>query len=851
MITVVADCRLNDVFSLRRGTIIEYCSSMPRYVKISLKVLSAFIIILLLLWTGIYIYFRANKADLLVKVQQTVSERLRGQAQIQDIGLNFLTNFPHITLRLDNVSLRDSMYPVHKRDLLKARKLFVSAATLPLLGGKVQLSKIVIENGQLYLFTDANGYTNKYITSPRAGGNEQKSSHRSLPDKIVLKNMRIVMADAVKQKRHDVQVGKLQCKIASSGGYLFFGLDLNATINGLGFNLDKGSYAKGKTIRGDFTLRFDTLQRVLTAKDARLKIGGQPFLLNAGFHFDESRAFSLDLRTSRAPFRAVAEMLSGHIRKKLDSIDFARPVTLAAIIKGRTVYRDTPRVDVSMTVKDNVLTTPRGVFEGCSFSGVFTNHASDTLSRTDQNSAITVSGLTTHWEGVPIASEKVYILNLLNPILTCDIQSNTPLSKVDELVGSESFHFISGEARTKIYYHGPAGQTNDTAAISPYISGSFSFANAELEYIPRGLKLTGFNGDIIFDSSDIRMKEMKGKVQGSPIEINAEIKNFFALMNIDPGKLELTSRIYMPEININEFKSFLGQRTRPARQRRTSKLASLSRSIDKFMDVCNMNTSLRSDKVTYKRFVATGVKANVLMANDTWKFNNVSLNHADGNLDMDCALENVQGNASRLSVQASLRNINISRLFYAFNNFGLRDISSENIRGMLTTSINLSGLLNNDASLDASTLNGTIDLSLKKGELINFEPLQKMSVFLLKKRDFSNLEFAELKNRFELNGNTIVINRMEVQSTALSMYVEGLYDLKGEQTDLVVQVPLSNLKKRKPDYVPENKGVDAKTGMSVYVRATSGKGDDIDFKIGLFKKKSVLEKRKKAADSIP
>ena len=83
------------------------------------------------------------------------------------------------------------------------------------------------------------------------------------------------------------------------------------------------------------------------------------------------------------------------------------------------------------------------------------------------------------------------------------------------------------------------------------------------------------------------------------------------------------------------------------------------------------------------------------------------------------------------------------------------------------------------------------------------------------------------------------------------MYVEGLYDLKGDSTDLVIQVPLSNLKKRKPDYVPENKGLDAKTGMSVYVRAKSGKGNEIDFQVGLFKKKSVLQKRKGAKNTNP
>ncbi|HYE53591.1 MAG TPA: AsmA-like C-terminal region-containing protein, partial [Chitinophagaceae bacterium] len=275
-------------------------------------------------------------------------------------------------------------------------------------------------------------------------------------------------------------------------------------------------------------------------------------------------------------------------------------------------------------------------------------------------------------------------------------------------------------------------------------------------------------------------------------------------------------------------------------------LAKLANSIDRVMDHCNMNTRLQADRVAYKQFVATGVKANVLLTNNNWKFSNVSLRHADGSLNLDGSLEGMQSNIHRLNMNASLQSINISKLFQSFNNFGLDDLESKNIRGLLTTNIQLTGILDNEATLDPSSLNGVIDLSLLQGQLIDFEPLQKMSLFLLKKRDFSNLEFAELKNRFELNGRFLVINRMEVQSTALSMYVEGLYDLRGDSTDLVIQVPLSNLKKRKPDYVPENKGLDAKTGMSVYVRARSGKGDDIDFKIGLFKKKSALAKKRES-----
>lgn len=780
----------------------------------------------------------------MAKVSKSVSEKLKGQAAIKDIGINFLVNFPYVTLRLDEITLRDSMYAVHHHDLLKARKLFISATTFQLLKGEIHPSKIVIENAQIFLFTDGRGYTNKYILSSDSK-DTSKSNYSSYPGRIILKSTRIIYNDVPKRKLHDLFARKLTFDISNSGEALSFKLKIDAAVNSLAFNLRKGSYIKGKVLRGDFKMRFDTLQKLLTINDAALRIGGQPFKLNATFHLDSTKKYKLQLATTNIPFRRAATMLTTTVSKKLDSVDFARPINLSADIVGRTVYRDTPLVVIKFDTKNNSLTTPQGNFDSCSFAGSFTNQVSDTLSRNDENSAIRISGLKASWEGVPVVSEQIHIVNFRHPVITCDIQANTELTKLDELIGSESFQFTKGDARTKIYYHGPVG---DSADVSPYISGSFSFSNADMEYLPRRIKLTNFNGDIIFDSSDIRLKDLKGKVQQSPIEINAEIKNFFSLMNIDPGKLELTSRIYMPSLDVQEFKSLLGQRSKSATRKGKARLAKLSKSIDQFMDLCNMNTSLRADKVTYKKFTATDVKGNVLLTTNTWKFNNVSLNHADGSLGLDGALESVQGNTSRLNLDAKLQNINISKLFNAFNNFGLDDISSKNIRGVLNTNISLTGIMDNNASLQPASLNGTIDLSLKKGELIDFEPLQKMSFFLLKKRDFSNLEFAELKNRFQLQGQSIIINSMEVQSTALSMFVEGLYDMKGDSTDLVIQVPLSNLKKRKPDYVPENKGLDAKRGMSVYVRAKSGKGDDIDFSFGLFKKKSVLEKRRLAKE---
>jgi hypothetical protein len=62
---------------------------------------------------------------------------------------------------------------------------------------------------------------------------------------------------------------------------------------------------------------------------------------------------------------------------------------------------------------------------------------------------------------------------------------------------------------------------------------------------------------------------------------------------------------------------------------------------------------------------------------------------------------------------------------------------------------------------------------------------------------------------------------MEIRSTAVSMYVEGVFSF-ANNTDLSIQIPLKGQKKDQTA-ASENKGVNAKTGMSIFLRAKEDK----------------------------
>jgi hypothetical protein len=146
-------------------------------------------------------------------------------------------------------------------------------------------------------------------------------------------------------------------------------------------------------------------------------------------------------------------------------------------------------------------------------------------------------------------------------------------------------------------------------------------------------------------------------------------------------------------------------------------------------------------------------------------------------------------------------------------------------------------------------MDGFIDFSLKKGALLHYEPLVKIQDLTPTSRNFDEIYFAELKDRLDVKNKEITLNRMEIQSTVITLYVEGVYSLRGN-TDISIQIPLSNLKKRDGDSTPQNKGVDSKAGASIFMRGRPGPDGSIQFKLDLFKKlrKKDKEKEKAAID---
>jgi autotransporter translocation and assembly factor TamB len=255
-------------------------------------------------------------------------------------------------------------------------------------------------------------------------------------------------------------------------------------------------------------------------------------------------------------------------------------------------------------------------------------------------------------------------------------------------------------------------------------------------------------------------------------------------------------------------------------------LAQTISEITKLLESANINLNLNAKQLIYKKFYADNLLANLNMDDNAIKLKDIRLRHGGGSISIQGDLRNEIA-SNPFSFNAQLRNVNVSKIFTAFNNFGLKSPTDENIGGTLTADVTLQGGVTVKAQIIPDELKGFVKFNLNNGQLVNFEPVQKISQTVFKNRNFSDIQFADLHDLLEINGEKITVNRMEIRSTVLTMFVEGIYNMK-TGPDLSIQVPLSNLKANK-DSVLINKGIFSKTGVSARLRAK--RGDDGKVKI--------------------
>lgn len=809
---------------------------MKKVLSVAFKVLKVFLLLMVVLYAGIYFYIKANKTKIIKQLTERVSKNLNGTLTIGDADISLFKKFPRVAVVLSNVSLTDSMFAQHKHTFFAAKEAFVNLNIIKLVKKDDPLTGLALQNANVYFYTDTIGYTNTYLLKGKkdsSGGPKKTSADINLKN-IDLQNVRFILDDRKREKLHDFDVKDLSFKLVDTGDILKIKTDAAILINSLAFNLPKGTFLKGATFKGDFKIAYGKESQVLSFDSIDVKIAGKPFNLTGKFDLgDKNPAFSLNIYAQDALLSDVKKLLPTRIATSLSIVGLNKPIDAFAKLTG-PLRGGEPFIYAQWKVEHSDMSTPFLDFEDASFTGFFTNEVTKGLPRYDPNSVVAINNLKAKWRGLPVESKKIEILNLEKPTLTCDLTSSFALAELNNIIQTNSIQLTSGNAAIALNYKGPIEKNNNT---NSFLNGNISFKDATILYAPRGVELKSVNGNLVFQNSDVYIRDLQFNVLSNKIVMNGTAKNLLTLIKTEPNRVKIDYNIFSPALNLNAFTFLLKKPTNVKRKINNNKksFGDMAVKIDELLEKSIIEVSLNTTQLTYKKFVANNAKASVTLLQDRYVINNVSMQAAGGSMNINGQLLNSSNNYHTANINADVKNVDVKKLFASFNNFGQDGISYENLEGQLTAKVNSAIKINDNGDVLPSSANGAVSFSLKNGALNNFEPIKKIQNIIFKKRDFDNIRFAELKDKIEIKNGGIKFNRMEIQSTVLTLFVEGLYSKK-DGSDLSIQIPLNNLKKRDDDYNLVNIGTKKKAGRSIFLRGRTGSDGNVNFKLDLFNK---------------
>ena len=824
---------------------------MNRYLKYTLRGFAILAAIFLVIYIIVFAYVSSNKHKIITQVTQEVGKKLSGNVIIGDVELSFFSHFPRISVVLSKILLTDTLFQKHHHPFFQSDKVYLTLSMYKLILREPAISGMQLDNGSFYVYTDSTGYTNSYLYKVKKDTNvhASPSSVKNELKSIELKDVRITVDDQTKNKLHDFVVHSLAVNLVERDtSFMVFSTKANILIHSLAFNTGNGSFVKDKTLNGTFDIGFDKKRKQLVLDSIDFKLSGQSFNVTGSFDLaGPDPQFILKVHTRDILYDYAKSLLTPKIVKAVSIVDLDKKINVDANMVGPLNGGD-PLIVVKWAIKDTHLKTPFLDFDDASLKGYYTNEMVAGVARKDPNSKIVVTDFSADWQGFPIKADKIEIVNLLLPVLDCDLKSSFDLTTFNDLIGSQVIHLQSGTATANLTYKGPIQKNDNT---NSFVNGQITLKNGSALYSSRNTELQNINGRIVFRNSDVFIENLQCVVLNNKIVMDAQARNLLTLINTEPSKVKLNWNIYSPALNLAAFTYMLNPGKRVTNKSHgKQRLAKLAQVIDKVLDEGSFDVNLRAGRVQYKKFQANNVSASISLIQNRYAINNVSMEQGGGRMDLKGSLTQRNKNNrtdNQVSLLVLINNVDVSKLFNTFDNFGQDGITSDNLQGQISAKVNLALELDNDGKIIPASVESVVDFALKNGALNNYEPVKKLQNIIFKHRDFENIRFAELKDKLEIKNQEIKINRMEIQSNVMSMFVEGVYSNKGN-TDMSIQIPFNNLKKRGLDYNPENIGADKKGGHGIFIRGRPGPDGKVKFKIDLFNK---FKKDNKNAISYP
>jgi|GEM_PF-6503768 len=797
--------------------------SIKKILTISFAVLVSAILLLVVAATIVLQY---KKEAIQNAINQAITNNINGSFTTSKVSLSAISHFPNISIQISNLLITDSVY---QRPVFKANQLSAIINPYSIITGAITVKKITCNQASLHVFTDSLGYSNmqtfkKKNKPDKPNTNSLEASVR----KIVLNQVKVTIENKVRNKKFAFFINNSTINIGNGSEIKDINFSENITLEGLGFNIKKGVFLGNSNLQSNWNLQYNTKEKTLLIHPTLVSINSQNYTIGGNFNFGTAKAFSISVNVQKVLYANMVKLVTEKIQKKLNKLQFEKPVNAIIKLEGSLVKKEDPKVNVQCTVTNNVVNNPILLLSNANFIASFNNHIVDSIEPGDNNSLITIKGFNANWGEAKLSStQPITLHNFDTPILGFNLQAMANLAALDEQLNLSTLVLKKGFAKANLQYNGPLFNTVDDVE-NIHLQAQLINASA---YLPKKRwTLTNSNGILSIDDKNIYLQKFTTTIGRTKLQMNAAISKISLKLGNNYFKA-VKATISSPKIYLDDFKTTFQNNnyTRKIKPKATMKAI---RQMDDVIGKGTIDVTLKADEVLYKQLLIKNAIANLRFTEDNVAAQQVKANVAGGTVEMNATIytrKSINGTAT-----ISLKKVAIEKVLQGCENFGQTAITAQNVRGNLQLKSNLQFRLDANSKLMPKQLQGQLSFTLSNGALVNHKGLMKLGKYA-KNRDLTNVGFAKIYNTLQLKNGEITIPRMQIATTALYLFVAGKLS-STNQSDISIQIPLSNITAPSKNIAKQQQLNTEKAGPSIYLRMQEGADGDMKVKLDMFKK---------------
>ncbi|WP_079687467.1 AsmA family protein [Ohtaekwangia koreensis] len=691
---------------------------------------------------------------------QEVNKSLNTPVTIGKMDVSWFEKFPQLSIVFTDVYVEDSQ--PGKYPLLTANTISFQLNPIEVWKGKYTIRGLQIRDSETSLKIDAHGNNNYTILKENKDKKQASSGTVSFELKNVsLQNTRVHYINIAATEDLMFTSENLVASIGTTNDV--YNINAEGQLTSERINIGTGTYLANKSFMIETDLVYNDRERNILINPSTLKLRQSSFTVHGTYNWKNENLIDLVTEGENTDIQTIFSLLPESATKNLTKYQSKGDVYFKTKLKGEISKRRNPLFSIDFGFKDATIFHPefKTRIEGASLEGSF---ASSEISDPRQ-ATLVLKNIKGSLNGESFAANFI-LQNFSDPEVMCDFKGRVDAASVFDFYPVPEIRNVSGSLLADVSFEGRIGLLKKRATAQRVSTqGTVELQNISLLYGDDKVPLQNLKGSLQFSNNDLALSNVAGELGNSDFMLNGFFKNIITFLLFEDQPIGIETDLKSEFIDLNQLLAIgFGK---PSANKEQEYNFSISRNI-------NLNFNCDVKALQYKRFHGSDLKGDLLVKNEMAVSRNITLKSMGGDLKCSGIVDAKNRKAIDVVSTIRLNGIYVDSIFYVFENFQQDFIQDKHLKGQAHADVNMEMVLKPNLRLFPETLIADIGVVIKKGELNNFEPMQKLKRYI-KDDGLSRLRFSDLKNEIHIENKTIYIPQMEVRTNVTSLKVSGTH----------------------------------------------------------------------------